>query len=554
MNGRQGSFFDKHKDLFQYDEYTSNDENIQLKLHLLTNETSVSMNSLPDSLETQQQQQQQNSSNHSKLRSFGLSTRDNNNTRMMTMTGGVTPRSPRSLQLEALEQSQRAEAIGDKLFHHNVLFSPIRNSSTNTNSDDSSISPLNSARSSFGKPLKNKADQLFGKEGEQDLLSRAVDRANKLSPYKSPRQRLAQLTLARKQYYGNRYNGPNTPNAPNYGELNIEKMQKQQQPQQLRQHPQHPQQPQQNQMNNNEIADSSLNNMAYTGLSLQSNASTPNSSVLPSARSATTIDSDAPDLGEPLRTGMAAPFLGYGQGETHRRTGTIMNDQQRRLSAKTVEPLPKQEKRWHWPPSNNNLYGGKDQHPLGKISDINPAGILPVPGDMLLDPNSPTRTGKRTFTNQERSNIQSSAAGYIGSNVIRPGRAYVPEPRHSTNDLNHLLISPNNPSISVGFNPDIAPKKRLNLSMYGEEERHIVLQKLKKFVLQTTGKRFTGYISEIPPCIMRRMGLNGNGLKLKERKVILSKLFENDKLKYDAERSRQNNMKDFGLNYPFKLL
>ena len=49
--------------------------------------------------------------------------------------------------------------------------------------------------------------------------------------------------------------------------------------------------------------------MEYTSLSLQSTVSTPNSSILPSARTMSTIDSDAPELdpnnNQNAKTGMA---------------------------------------------------------------------------------------------------------------------------------------------------------------------------------------------------------------------------------------------------------
>ena len=43
-------FFNTYKDLFQYDDYSSNDENTALKRHLLTADASVALNSLPNTL------------------------------------------------------------------------------------------------------------------------------------------------------------------------------------------------------------------------------------------------------------------------------------------------------------------------------------------------------------------------------------------------------------------------------------------------------------------------------------------------------------------------
>jgi hypothetical protein len=539
-------FFNTYKDLFQYDDYSSNDENTALKRHLLTADASVALDSLPNTLLALPPAT-------TPLNSFGITSPRTQEERMMaTTTGGITPRSPRSLQLEALEQTQKTVATHDKLFHHNILFSPIRNSGRN-------------GTSPFKDREADESTALDSVRSELDLLGRAVERANQSNPYKSPRQRLAQLTLARDGPRVHRYNGPNTPASPNYAALNID--QREQPPLQ----PQHPEQ---------DVVDSPRNDdMAYTSLSLHSNVTTPNSSVFPSARTMTTIDSNAPALEvDPsgaavglASTSMAAPFLGHGQGEAKRRTRT-KNDRARQPPQLQRPPQPQrpqqpqQPQQPRRPGPMTNLYNGQGPHPLGVVSQLNPTGILPPSGDRFVNPQSrksPVRSGKRTYTNQEKrgvgyGGIESGAAGYMGNNILRPGRAYVPEPTGSTADMNHLLFKRHAPGMSGGFNPDIAPKKRLNLAqcmdVHTEEDRQRVLNKLNKLLYKTTGKAFTGYVHEIPLAVMRRMGL-GKGMKtLKQRKRLLSNLLDADQVQYAKDKKTRVAI-DFGLNrYPFEIL
>ena len=125
-------------------------------------------------------------------------------------------------------------------------------------------------------------------------------------------------------------------------------------------------------------------------------------------------------------------------------------------------------------------------------------------------------------------------------------------------DMNHLLFKRHAPGMSGGFNPDIAPKKRLNLAHYmdvhTEEDRQRVLNKLNKLLYKTTGKTFTGYVHEVPLAVMRRMGL-GKGMKtLKQRKRLLSELLDADQVQYAKDRKTRAAI-DFGLNrYPFGIL
>ena len=184
----KADFFNKYRGLFQYDDYASTEENTALKSFILRADTDSALNSVPEPLQSTWKSSPVDTWAPA---SFGTTTVESNDKRMqLTTTGGITPRSPRSLQLEALETTQRESSQDDKLFHHSVLFSPLR-ASNRLRQDE-------------------KAGTMFD---QKDLLGRAVDRANRPSPYKSPRQRLAQLTLAR-EVIGKQYGGKRTPEAP----------------------------------------------------------------------------------------------------------------------------------------------------------------------------------------------------------------------------------------------------------------------------------------------------------------------------------------------------
>ena len=572
-------FFSKYKELFQYDDYSSTDENVLLKSYLLRADAESALNSVPLPL---QLRIGNTSPPHDGPASFGTSTLNDEDRLLQTTTGGITPRSPRSQQLEALELTQRELSMEDKLFHHNILFSPLRNSSNNndnsnsTNTEDAAAaaaadnsegrttgrdsqddrtSMLNSSRSGLSFSLRKKAE-LFGPD---DLLGRAVDRANRPSPYKSPRQRLAQLTLARNDI-GRRYAGPKTPGAPNYTQLNIEQRR-----------PQQPQQPVSSYMYERSDDDATkmemdVNNLEYTGISLKSTVSTPNSSVLPSARTISTIDSNAPALDHaPLqdgntKTGMAAPFYNYGQGENKRRTRTKEHNNNNNNDRNTHRLPPPRKQRNH---ANVGMYdGGGIPHPLGNVSPRNPTGILPPPGDQHanLEQSSAIgigggseRRGRRHQFPPKEGGIYSTAAGYAGKSIARPGRAYVPQPVGSSADMNHVLFSNMSRGAGGSFNPDIAPKKRLEIPFDTVEERNAMLQKLNKMLQKTTGRPFTGYVDDIPASVLRRLK---SLFVMEARRNKLRGVLDQDKVQYQKERQRRARQEmGFGSNFGgFKVL
>ena len=554
MNRKE--FFSKYKDLFEYDTYSSTDENVALKSFILNKTMQTALNKVP-----QTQQPDRILPAADTIASFGTYSLNNEDRLTQTTTGGITPRSPRSRQLEALETTQREISSQDKLFHHNILFSPLRTSNNNNRweegeeeSDEGTANPGNiaSARSDLSLSLQNKGFALFGPD---DLLGRAVDRANRPSPYKSPRQRLAQLTLARNDIRS-RFSGPKTPAAPNYDQLNQEQQHRRQRQQQQLQE----QQEEQSETTYLNVDPA----MEYTSLSLQSTVSTPNSSILPSARTMSTIDSDAPELdpnnNQNAKTGMAAPFLGYGQGENKKRTRTIGDDnnvllpsvpspqvqqrqpQQRQPQQRQPQqrqPQQPQQRQFQQPVQND---GDTTPHPLGNVSPRNPTGILPAPGDMYEYAVQNNRRGNRgggkrhQFPTRQANGIQSSVAGYTGTNVIHQRRAYIQTPKGSADDMNHLLFSNMSPGAGGGFNPDIAPKKRLEIPFDTAEERQVILNKLTKMLQKTTGRPFTGYVDDIPKPVLRRIE---SLFAMKNRRNKLKHVLEQDSKRYDKERQRQ---------------
>lgn len=102
-----------------------------------------------------------------------------------------------------------------------------------------------------------------------------------------------------------------------------------------------------------------------------------------------------------------------------------------------------------------------------------------------------------------------------------------------------------------GFNPDIAPKKKLEIPFETEEEKNVVLQKLHRLLQKTTGRPFSGYIDDIPPSVMRRLE---SLFAMKKRQRNLVDLFHQDNEKNDREKRRQERTQEFGMNFPFKVL
>ena len=93
----KADFFNKYRGLFQYDDYASTEENTALKSFILRADTDSALNSVPEPL---QSTWKSSPADTLAPASFGTTTVESNDKRMqLTTTGGITPRSPRSLQL-----------------------------------------------------------------------------------------------------------------------------------------------------------------------------------------------------------------------------------------------------------------------------------------------------------------------------------------------------------------------------------------------------------------------------------------------------------------------
>eukprot|EP00943_MAST-04B_sp_MAST-4B-sp1_P001299 g1299.t1 len=85
----------------------------------------------------------------------------------------------------------------------------------------------------------------------------------------------------------------------------------------------------------------------------------------------------------------------------------------------------------------------------------------------------------------------------------------------------------NNPSakpVAGMFNPDLPSRKMFNLPST-EEERLDLLKKTRFLLDYFGGKAFTGYETDMPPPVVNRLKAYQ---KLKERKAMLMKLYEED--------------------------
>lgn len=503
-------YFNRYKDLFEYEAHTTTSEMAALNSFLLdasSDITSSSVNvnaSLPVVLHNSRDE----------LRSVPM----------------ISPRI--RLQQQQMEQHVKKEALLDDkgMFHHKVLFSPMRSMSLKRPappSDYGIVSPMNRAT-----------------YPEKDLLARAIDTGSRKPKHlvNSPRQRLAILSESIKNGKRGKVNGnsivggDSEPSKQQQTEMQqigaLGKEDVSRQPElvgaigELQQEQLAPQGKASN----------------HEGLGKQSNAltipETPRQHAKQSLESNVNPHSRRTVVGILPETGSRE--LKHRPHRRPRATIVAKSPQQSKEAVDTKTAMSAGI------PLSYDLvpFNGTDRrmnitHPLGKSSPRNASGILP--GD--------------------------DNESHVRARSPRRGSGAAGPATESESDLKHVLWSSMTMRGTRGskaggsFNTAIVPKKRLVLLANTEEERQAMMRRIQRWLhLSTEARRiavergcswnFSGMEEDLPPAILRRHHAVTSGLE--ERRQRLVQLFANDKAEQEYTRKRKSQM-NLG-NIPFRIL